>query len=325
MPVSPSAALLVILAVSVASCGDGSSTTLDGTPRPTLTLPPIPPEPIPTTLVASRQGSPHVLPAGLADLTREIIENDPYVARLADGHAFFVEGIGGWYYGTDPETGDDLLVATVADVTLGTPVNHERIELPGAAPRSTLYALWPDDVQSRYDFFRHSINEYRLANIGRFSVEVDFHTEKVIDIDFLPTSPDEVAENLASTDDSGTRHVNDPSLPSEIELGALYKGLEEGSELTREIVDRHALLNELLDEAERVQVFGGPRFGLVYANWESSVQIIGDYPVIVDEDKETGDYRSVVVAMDEQFVRALTVRVDLQREEIIDLDPDEGD
>ena len=54
-------------------------------------------------------------------------------------------------------------------------------------------------------------------------------------------------------------------------------------------------------------------------------RLAGDYAAFVDRDYETWDYRSVVVPMNHTNTRELTVFVDLIREKIISVEPDEGD
>ena len=85
---------------------------------------------------------------------------------------------------------------------------------------------------------------------------------------------------------------------------------------------------KLLDSAY-VTVYGNRpdenRFGIVQARWDGSVTVAGEYPVFIDRDYETLDYRSAIVALNKTNTGVLTIHVDLDREEIISVEPGEGD
>jgi hypothetical protein len=154
--------------------------------------------------------------------------------------------------------------------------------------------------------------EFRLENITQFEATVDIYTGAVVGYSFFP-SEEQVAEALFD-------------YPDPDELDDLYSEAE--SDVTREIVERDERLAELLKRAETIASYqwpGANHIGTLIAFWDMSETVAGDYPVFVDRDHETGDYRSVIVPLNETNTRQLTVYVDLAREEIISVEPDEGD
>lgn len=302
----PTIALLVLAAAGVGISGIACGDDTPSTPIPTLSPRPMPAEPLPTFLVPN--GNLSNLDPELARLTEKIITSDETVLRIAGTSPLFVGSVGPAYSGRDPETGAELLVGSFATVTLTQPQDHDRIEVPSGSLKS-YYEAWPDDLQARYSAYTSRVTEFHVENITQFQVHVDLAERRVAYIDFMTWAhQDQVAEYLGTQD---------------------YK-LSAGPERARRIAEQHPGVSQLL-EGKGASTFGGSykwgehHFASLIARWDSSEQVEADLPVVVDQDRLTGDYRSETVHIAHSNIWELEILIDMDSEQVIQARPREGD
>jgi hypothetical protein len=298
---------------STAACSGGSTSSVR--PRPTLTLRATTPH---ATILVEQQRVPNIaLTSDQKQRVTEIIEADPVVGELIDGSTMFVEHIGAYFDGTDPETGKDLLVGGVAHITLSRPVTHERFEVT-AAGRRPYYAQWPDELQSRYPpHFTGSSSLSRLKNIEKFDVNVEFDFMRVVYIYFPLGSTDEVAEYIGEK--------------PPFDLQELISNGGRDFDAVKTVVESDPAVAAILEAMDPDQTYGTTydlgehKFGYYHAQAEDGLELEGDWPEIIDGDKTTGDYRSETIHIVEDFVREVSVTVDMDIGKVIGITTSEGD
>jgi hypothetical protein len=156
---------------------------------------------------------------------------------------------------------------------------------------------------------------YHVENLTRFNVSVDPVRGRVVNIEFYPSGPDETqqAERLDLA-----------------EFEQSFDATSDESEAAERIATSHAAVKEVIGDREslvRTVTYapGEHRFGTVYLDWEGGGPLEGDWPVMVDRDPDTWDYRSETIHVTKRFASELEVTVDLHTEQVISMEAFEGD
>lgn len=308
------------LALAAAACGDDTPSVPDGSPPATLTLAPA--NPRPTIFV----------PVGLGigptteqkQLTEEILREDPSVRALIGGSPIFFGQMGLHVDESGPESGDEILLGTIAQVFLSQPGDRLDVEVPQARARQ-FYGYWPDDLQARYSPWVRGTEVLSVRNLSEFQATVDLFERRVVDIDVFSLQGND-QEIVQATLGSGV-----PS-PDLFDLGAAIQAAQQTSDEVESIAEDDpavaAILEALQDEERprgRMFEFGEHRFGRysIYAHRIAELQ--GDWPVIVDQDPATGDYRSEIIHVVRDSANEVYVTVDLDVGSVIDIETHERD
>lgn len=327
------AALSVAVAIGVGAllvgCGSDDSGQ-SGSPRPTLTRP-AGDGLIGIVLDGSPEGG--IGPA-YTQLTEEVIRNDPLISELSDGTDFTIGGLGesrqisGWYSGNDVGTGKSLLIGTKARVRFARGITRDSVDLPGASLRRD-YDSYPVALRAIYPAFAERAETWRLEGVTEFEVTVDIQRERVVEV--MP--PYEIQLPFGATPGPTHSAPFADRLYNDLEDRLLNIEYTDDGPGVSEVIEQNQELSEILDWPGQISLeyssfeFGEHHFGIARAYWgdDEVPSLSGDFPLIVDQDFDTGDYRSELVHFDNELARRIYVVVDLDWKTIINVESDEGD
>lgn len=287
------------------ACSGGSSSS-SGTPRPTLTMPP----PGPSPMIFVSTGEVPFLTAEQREVTEKIINDDPALLALAGDSGISIDQLGP--YLESGKDNRDILVGTTTRVTLTEPRNVTDLEVPQSGVRSH-YGFWPDELQARYSPWMDRKQVISVRNLTQFDVDVDLIRRRVVavwvySIDYLDQ---ELTRPTPYTD-------------------PIFAG-ERRSRTAESIAMDHPAASAVFDALDARPrgsyefEIGAHRFAYVTGYSDDLFPASGDWPVLVDQDPETGDYRSETVYVSGNAANTVWVTVDLDTRTVIDISTSERD
>jgi hypothetical protein len=216
--------------------------------------------------------------------------------------------VGGYYAGADPETGEELMIGTVAHVTLTKAVSHGDITLP-IDNRRPYYYEWPDDLQARYSPFFDATVSYHIEKVTDFDVQVDLARRRVVNFIFsFPSNSDSKAIEATPTDFDPVADLQQKS--------AKVSSIAENDPAVAAALSDGKLTIRFAYEYQA----GEHHFGLYVAYKDGTAKLRGDWLEIVDSDRSTGDYRSETIHVVTEIANELDVTVDLDARKVIGIE-----
>ncbi len=301
-------AVLAPLAGFLLACTEAEEELSTATPTPSAPRPPAV-----TAIPLSPQPGPEqpTLTAEQQQKVRDIIASDPLISQIVAGRSHSIGDIGPWTTGVIPETGAYQLIGATAKITLAEPIPHVELDWPYEVGRPYYY-FWPPELRARFPLpYREGTQRFAVENLSEMYVLVDLGREKLVEITVMPLP-------------GGGQTVTHPPAPTPEPVAG-------GEELAQRIFAVDQGVQALLSGRDyriysvAASVVGSKRLGSIIVQWDDREDIEADWPILIDLDEETGAYEVATIRFKAETVGRLDVLIDLDKQQVIAIEPSVGD
>jgi hypothetical protein len=302
----------------LASCEDGevavdtpTPVSPQGGPATAAVLTPAPGRPLRTP--GPPPGYPTLTPKKVAQV-EEIIRRDKTIIEAVSGHEYSVTEIGPRAVQSAQNPDEYILSGAIARVRLAEAVQEVDLDWPAAISRP-FYYYWPSDLQAEYRPYRDHTQRFTVRNFKEIQqLWIDLDRKKVVEV---------LISSEGISEESGGQSVIYPAYTPDSVPG--------GEEAAREILGGNTQLQQMIAEHDgritsiQSYVLGDRWFASVLVRWKQHDEIEADWPLMIDQDHESGDYTTRVVHFKTRGVDQLLVKVDLDERSVISIEPGQSD